>query len=51
MCRLAGRSDDDHAVVVAEWIATSHLAGHKPLEPSRSQLQFDPPDDAFRVTG
>jgi hypothetical protein len=52
MCRLAALSDDNQAIVVAKWIATSQLGeyGTGP-ELSRKQFQLDPPDDAFRATG
>jgi hypothetical protein len=51
MCRLAGLSDDDDAVVLAEWIATSHLAQDALTDRPREQLQPASSDDAFRATG
>jgi Tfp pilus assembly protein PilX len=53
MCHLAALSDENHALAVAKWIATSHLAEHEamPAERPRTQIQFDFPDDAFHATG
>jgi hypothetical protein len=53
MCRLAARSDDAHAVEVAEWIATSYVAGRE--DPSADspaeQLPFDARGGSYRATG
>jgi hypothetical protein len=53
MCRLAALSDADHAVVLAEWVATSYIAGYKAVstDAPHGQLQLDPIDDAFGATG
>lgn len=53
MCRLAALSDHNHAVALAEWIATSHLTEHKAAHADSAweQFWFDHRDDAFRATG
>ena len=53
MCRLGARSDDAHAVAVAEWIAAARLA--EPEAPSAGaaagQLPFDARGGPYRATG
>lgn len=53
MCRLAARSDDSHAVALAERIAASYLVEHKgaPAEGSAEQLPLDPQRGVYRATG
>jgi hypothetical protein len=54
MCRLAALSDDNQAVAVADWIATtSYLAERKSVATDREsgQLQIHPRGKAFRATG
>ncbi len=53
MCRLAALSDENQAVAVADWIATSCLAEHKAVAADResAQLPFQPRGKAFRATG
>src|SRR5437588_2054709 len=53
MCRLGARSDDAHAVAVAEWIAATRLA--EPEAPTAGaaagQLQFGTREGPYRATG
>ena len=53
MCRLAALSDDNHAVALAEWIATSYLAEHKavPADHPCEQIPFDHRGETFGATG
>ena len=55
MCHLAALSDENHALAVAKWRATSQLAEHETVavatDRSRTQIQLDSQDDAFRATG
>jgi hypothetical protein len=53
MCRLAALSDHNHAVALAEWIATSYLSEHEaaPAHHPSEQIPSDPRDEAFRATG
>jgi hypothetical protein len=53
MCRLAARSDDAHAVELADWIATNHVAGREapPAESAAEQLPFDAQRGPYRATG
>jgi hypothetical protein len=53
MCRLAARSDDAHAVEVAEWVASSRVAERE--DPAADSPAEQPPFDArrgpYRATG
>jgi hypothetical protein len=53
MCRLAARSDDAHAVEVAEWIVVRHIAGSEPTSAGGppERLPFDPRQGLYRATG
>jgi hypothetical protein len=53
ICRVAALSDRNSALALAEWFATSHLAGRQVVLTDRSgeQFLFDPPDEAFRAAG
>jgi hypothetical protein len=53
MCRLAALSDSSQAVALADWIATSYRAEHKPgpAELAREQIPLDPRGGSFRATG
>jgi hypothetical protein len=53
MCRVAARSDDAHAVEMAEWIATNHLAerGAPAADSLAERLAFDAQRRPYRATG
>lgn len=53
MCRLAGLSDDNQAVALAEWIAASYRTERRaaPGERTSEQHPFDSRGGAFRATG
>jgi hypothetical protein len=53
MCRVAARSDDAHAVEMAEWIATNHVAerGDPAAESPAERLAFDAQHEPYRATG
>jgi len=53
MCRLAARSDDSHAVEVAEWIAMLKIAGREApsTDTDPEQPAFDVQAERYRATG
>jgi hypothetical protein len=53
MCRLAARSDHAHAVEMADWIATNHLAGHEtpPADSAAEQVLSDAQRWPYQATG
>jgi hypothetical protein len=53
MCRLAARSDDSHAVELAEWIATRHIVGRDApsTDSATERLPFDAQPEGYRATG
>ncbi|HWX97738.1 MAG TPA: hypothetical protein VNZ01_12935 [Solirubrobacteraceae bacterium] len=53
MCRLAARSDDSHAVELADLIAKRHTAGRGAPFPDTAveQRPFDAQPDPYRATG
>jgi hypothetical protein len=53
LCRLAARSDHAHAVEVAEWVATHHVAGGEApsSDMDREQLPPDAQPERYPATG
>jgi hypothetical protein len=53
LCRVAARSDDAHAVEMAAWIATNHLAepGAPAADSPAERLAFDAQHEPYRATG
>jgi hypothetical protein len=53
MCRVAARSDDAHAVEIAEWIATNHVAerADPAADSPAERLALDAQHAPYRATG